>query len=288
VIFRPVAELAINWYSLAHRMSVQPATRLPFCAVSDAGRARSNNEDRYRADSRLGFFMVVDGVGGQVAGEVASECVAVSVHKFIQDTFDDASKTWPFGIDPALSTAGNRLRCGTLIANHALAHRIADDQDLQGMAATMSAVLLDNARASVANVGDCRLYLLRDGRLKQMTTDHSLVAEQVRMGLLDAAAARTHPMRNIVTRALSGEDALDIDVVEFDIQPDDTLLLCSDGLNSMIEDETILRCLLDTLPDTTRSCQTLVQAANEAGGKDNITVCVVHIPNLVRDLQKAS
>ena len=95
-------------------------------------------------------------------------------------------------------------------------------------------------------------------------------------------------MRNIVTRALSGEDELDIDVVEFDVQPDDTLLLCSDGLNSMIEDETILRCLLDTLPDTTRSCQMLVQAANEAGGKDNITVCVVHLPNLVRDLQKAS
>jgi protein phosphatase len=108
------------------------------------------------------------------------------------------------------------------------------------------------------------------------------------MGLLDAAAARTHPMRNIVTRALSGENDLDIDVVEFDVQPDDTLLLCSDGLNSMIEDDIIRRCLLDTLPDTAKSCHVLVQAANEAGGKDNITVCVVHIPNLVRDLQKAS
>src|SRR5258708_2310161 len=154
-------------------MSVQPATRLPFCAVSDAGRARANNEDRYRADSRLGFFIVVDGVGGQVAGEVASECVAVSIHKFIQDTFDDTSKTWPFGIDPALSTAGNRLRVGTLIANHALAHRIAGDEDLRGMAATMSALLLDSSRASVANVGDCRAYLLRHSVLKQVTKDHS-------------------------------------------------------------------------------------------------------------------
>lgn len=269
-------------------MSAEPATHLPFCAVSDAGRTRSNNEDRYRADSRLGFFMVVDGVGGQVAGEVASECVALSVHKFIQETFDDASKTWPFGIDPALSTAGNRLRVGTLIANHALAHRIADDEDLQGMAATMSAVLLDNSRAAVANVGDCRTYLLRDGELKQMTTDHSLVAEQVRMGLLDPAAARTHPMRNVVTRALSGDDELDVDVIEFEVKSDDTLLLCSDGLNSMIEDDKIRRCLLETLPDTTKSCRMLVQAANEAGGKDNITVCVVHIPNLGRDLQKAS
>jgi len=269
-------------------MSAKPSTHIPFCAVSDAGRSRPNNEDRYRADSRLGFFIVVDGVGGQVAGEIASECVAVSVHKFIQDTFDDASKTWPFGIDPTLSTAGNRLRVGTLIANHALAHRIANDEELQGMAATMSAVLLENSRASVANVGDCRTYLLRDGQLTQMTTDHSLVAEQVRMGLLDPRAARTHPMRNIVTRALSGEDELAIDVTEFDVQPDDTLLLCSDGLNSMIEDEAIRQCLIDGLPDTTRCCQMLVKAANEAGGKDNITVCVVHIPNLAADLQKAS
>src|SRR5262249_27540348 len=148
---------------------------------------------------------------------------------------------------------------------------------LQGMAATMAAVLLDSSRASVAHVGDCRTYLLRDNVLTQMTMDHSLVAEQVRMGLLDAAAARTHPMRNIVTRALSGEDRLDIDIVEFDIKPDDTLLLCSDGLNSMIEDNVICQCLVSTLPDTSKSCRTLVQAANEAGGKDNITVCVIHI-----------
>jgi serine/threonine protein phosphatase PrpC len=269
-------------------MPAKPATHIPFCAVSDAGRTRSNNEDRYRADARLGFFMVVDGVGGQVAGEVASECVAVSVHKFIQETFDDTSKTWPFGIDPSLSTAGNRLRVGTLIANHALAHRIADDEDLQGMAATMSAVLIDNSRASVANVGDCRTYLLRDGELTQMTTDHSLVAEQVRLGLLDPHAARTHPMRNIVTRALSGDDELAIDVIEFEVKSDDTLLLCSDGLNSMIEDDAIRQCLLDGLPDTTKCCHMLVRAANDAGGKDNITVCVVHLPNLAADLQKAS
>lgn len=269
-------------------MSVNPAGRLPFCAVSDAGRARSSNEDRYRADSRLGFFMVVDGVGGQVAGEVASECVAMSVHRFIQDTSEDASKTWPFGLDPKLSLAGNRLRVGTLVANHALAHRIADDEQLQGMAATMSAVLLDSSRASIASVGDCRVYLLRDGVLKQMTTDHSLVAEQVRLGLLDPAAARTHPMRNIVTRALSGENELAVDVFEFDILRDDSLLLCSDGLSSMLDDEAIRQALLDSLPDTTACCHRLVEAANKAGGKDNITVLVVHIPNLAADLQKAS
>src|SRR5262245_47981318 len=103
-----------NCYSLLTRMSVERAASLPFCAVSDAGRTRSNNEDRYRADSRLGFFMVVDGVGGQVAGEVASECVADSVHEFIQDSSERATQTWPFHLDPTLSVAGNRLRVGTL------------------------------------------------------------------------------------------------------------------------------------------------------------------------------
>jgi serine/threonine protein phosphatase PrpC len=259
-------------------MSVHHAIDLPFGALSDAGRARANNEDRYRADARLGLFLVVDGVGGQIAGEVASECVAVSLHQFIKDTDEDATKTWPFALDPALSMAGNRLRIATLVANQALADRIAKNEDLHGMAATMAALVLEEPRAVIANVGDCRAYLYRDDTLTQMTRDHSLVAEQVRLGLLDAAAARVHPMRNVVTRALSGDDHLKVDVVELDVQTEDTLVLCSDGLTSMVPDNEIRRCLLDTLPDPNRTCELLVQAANEAGGKDNITVVVVHIP----------
>jgi len=259
-------------------MSAHHAIDLPFGALSDAGRARSNNEDRYRADARLGLFLVVDGVGGQIAGEVASECVAASLHQFIKDTDKDDTKTWPFALDPALSMAGNRLRMATLVANHALADRIAENLDLQGMAATMSALLLQRPRAVIANVGDCRAYLFRKDTLTQMTRDHSLVAEQVRLGLLDAEGARVHPMRNVVTRALSGMKRLTVDIVEFDVQTEDTLVLCSDGLTSMVPDDEIRQCLLDALPDPNRSCQLLVEAANRAGGKDNITVVVVHIP----------
>ena len=265
-------------------MPVPQVIEVPFGAVSDVGRVRTNNEDRYRADAHLGLFLVVDGVGGQIAGEVASECVANTLHKFIQDTdIDDTTASLPFGLDPALSAAGNRLRVATLVANQALADCIIGDENLRGMAATMSVLLLKHARAVIANVGDCRAYLFRDGTLTQVTMDHSLVAEQVRLGLLDAAAARTHPLRNVVTRALSGDERLAIDVVEFDVLPDDTLLLCSDGLCGMVTDEDIRRCLLESLPDTVQSCRLLVQAANDEGGKDNITVVVVHVPRQ-RDL----
>jgi protein phosphatase len=150
------------------------------------------------------------------------------------------------------------------------------------MAATMSALLLVRRRAVIANVGDCRGYLFRDGALTQVTTDHSLVAEQVRLGLIEPEAARTHPLRNVVTRALSGEDRLAIDIVEFDVRTDDTFLLCSDGLSSMVADEDIRQCLEDSLPDAARACSRLIQLANQEGGKDNITVLVVSVPNADR------
>lgn len=251
---------------------------VPFGACTDIGRARSNNEDRYKADSRLGLFLVVDGVGGQTAGEVASECVATSLHQFIDETSGGETRMWPFALDPALSFSANRLRVAILVANRALADRIDDDESLDGMAATMAALLLAQGKAIIANVGDCRGYLFRDRTLTQVTLDHSLVAEQVRMGLLDPEAARTHPLRNVVTRALSGEDRLAIDVVEFDVRSGDTFVLCSDGLSSMVADDEIGRCLTETLPDTSQACRRLIQLANQEGGKDNITVLVVHIP----------
>lgn len=251
---------------------------VPFYAATDTGLIRSNNEDRYRADGKIGLFLVVDGVGGQAAGEVASECVATTIYDFVAATDDeDNNKTWPFELDLTLSHTANRLRVGTLLANRRLSDQIAADDELTGMAATMTAVLLRKSRAAVGNVGDCRTYLFRTGALKQMTRDHSWVAEQVQMGLLTAEAASRHPMRNVVTRALDGENHLVVDIVEFDIQSGDTLLLCSDGLSSMVNDQEIAACLRSA-PDAEDACLHLMQAAKQAGGKDNITVVVVRVP----------
>jgi protein phosphatase len=257
-----------------------PASRtvhLDFGAVSDPGRVRSNNEDCYRADTRIGLFAVIDGVGGQNAGEVASHTAGEALHAFIERTHDDETITWPFGIDPSLSDIGNRLRIAILLANQALAEQIAGNGEVAGMAATLAAMMVDVPRAVLANVGDCRGYLFRDGALTQVTIDHSWVAEQVRLGILQPDAARTHPMRNIVTRALDGNEHLAVDLVEFSVQENDVLLLCSDGLHSMVPDEEIRRHLLADLPDADVACRNLIQAANEAGGKDNVTAIVVRV-----------
>lgn len=246
-----------------------------FGAATDAGLVRSNNEDSYCADPAIGLFAVVDGVGGQAAGEVASQSVTSSLYHFIRVTNDDEETTWPFGIDPALSASANRLRVAVLVANQTLADQIADDDNLRGMAAALVAVLLRATRAIVASVGDCRAYLLRSKKLTQITVDHSWVGEQVQLGLLGDEAARQHPMRSVLTRALSGDDGLAVDVAEFELETTDAMLLCSDGLSSMISKDDIERCLLSALPDAQEACRRLVIAANEAGGKDNVTVVVV-------------
>jgi len=251
---------------------------VPYCAATDAGLARSNNEDRYSVDSRLGLFAVIDGVGGQAAGEVASECVATTIHDYLEREPARGDDTGPFAIDPGLSETGNRLRTATLMANRAIAQLTAKNEDFTGMAATMTAVLLQSTHATIANVGDCRTYLFRGRALEQITEDHSWVAEQIRAGLLTPEAAKRHPMRNVVTRALDGQDRLEVDIVELDLRRGDVLLLCSDGLSSMTSDAEIAGCLETAGADAHDACQRLVAVAKQGGGKDNITVVVVRIP----------
>jgi protein phosphatase len=235
---------------------------------------RKHNEDRLCADPDTGLFLVVDGVGGQNAGQVAAQIVRDCILEFVRETKDDDDKTWPFGIDPALSPAGNRLRAAILVANRNVAQRLEEDESLTGMAATMAGALIGTTHAVVGNVGDARAYLLRRDKLLQVTLDHSWVAEQVRAGTLDATAARAHPMRNLVTRAVSGDPQLNIDIVEFEIRNGDVLILCSDGLHSMVTDDEICRILVSSLPDADAASHRLVEAANANGGKDNVTVVI--------------
>jgi serine/threonine protein phosphatase PrpC len=262
---------------VSNQMPVSVSWDVAFGAATDTGALRSQNEDCYRVDPEAGLFLVVDGLGGQAAGQLASETVADALHRFIQETSEDDQKTWPFPLDPALSQAGNRLRTAILVANRMISREIERDEQLKGMAATMSAVLMNETHAVVANVGDCRAYLFRDDSLTQITRDHSWVAEQVRSGLLREEVARSHPRRNLVTRAIAGDEDLKVDLLELELASDDTLLLCSDGLSSMVDDETIRANLKNALPDAVEVCRRLVQAANAGGGKDNITVVVIYL-----------
>ena len=217
-------------------------------------------------------------MGGHVAGEVASRVAVEAIEAFIQETAGaDRNRTWPFPFDPTVSLEANRLRAAFRLANRKIALAIADSQDLRGMATTASAVLLGQKSASVAHVGDSRVYVLRAGTLEQITNDHSWVEEQVRAGTLTPTAARQHPWRNVVTRALSGGEDPEVDVTEVSPKPGERYLLCSDGLFTVVPDARIAEILGKpgvTLESITRS---LVEAANDGGGPDNITALILQI-----------
>lgn len=257
---------------------MKPETPLTWAVRTDAGLRRSSNEDSHAIRADVGLFIVADGMGGHVAGEVASRVAVESISAFIEETANaDPNRTWPFPFDPELSVEANRLRAAFRLANRRIASAIADSSDLRGMATTASGLLVGRNRSCVAHIGDSRVYVLSGGELRQITNDHSWVEEQVRAGVLTPAAARQHPWRNVVTRALSGADDPDIDVVEITPSAGERYLLCSDGLFGVVGDEDIARNLADTTGTLDEICGHLIDAANAAGGPDNITALVVEV-----------
>ena len=255
-----------------------PALPLSWAVLTDPGLRRSSNEDSHSSRPDIGLFIVADGMGGHVAGEVASRVAVESIAAFIEETAgSDKNRTWPFPFEPELSLEANRLKAAFKLANRRIAAAIADSQDLRGMATTASAILHGPTHSCVVHIGDSRVYLIREGRLTQLTHDHSWVEEQVRAGTLTPAAARQHPWRNVVTRALSGGDDPDIDVVEIDPLPGDRYLLCSDGLFGVVPDEQIGALAGDRSASLEEICGRLIDAANAAGGPDNITAMLLQV-----------
>jgi protein phosphatase len=252
--------------------------RLSWAVLTDSGLRRSSNEDSYCTRPDLGLFVVADGMGGHVAGEVASRIAVDTIQTFIDETHGaDKNRTWPFPFDPAISLDANRLIAAFRLANHQIANAMADAADLRGMATTASALLVSGAHASVAHVGDSRVYVLRDSTLDQLTHDHSWVEEQVRAGTMTPVAARQHPWRNVVTRALAGGEDPEIDVAELDPSVGSRFLLCSDGLFTVVPHDTIARILGQTGVPLDAICQNLIGEANDGGGPDNITTLVLEI-----------
>lgn len=253
-----------------------PALPLSWAVRTDAGLRRSSNEDSHSARPDIGLFLVADGMGGHAAGEVASGVVVESVAAFIEETAGaDSNRTWPFPFEPALSLEANRLKAAFRLSNRRLATAIADSNDLRGMATTASAILHGAKHSCVAHIGDSRVYVLRGEDLTQITNDHSWVEEQVRAGTLTAEAARQHPWRNVVTRALSGGDDPEIDVVEIQPAPGERYLLCSDGLFGVVADPLLAEILADRAASLDVICGRLIDAANAAGGPDNITALIL-------------
>jgi serine/threonine protein phosphatase PrpC len=253
-------------------------TTFSWAVSSDPGLRRSSNEDSYCTRPDLGLYIVADGMGGHVAGEVASRVAVEAIEIFIQETAGaDKNRTWPFPFEPALSLEANRLKAAFRLANRRIASTIADSHDLRGMATTASSLLTGPDGACVAHVGDSRVYVLRDGKLQQITNDHSWVEEQVRAGTMTATAARQHPWRNVVTRALSGGEDPEVDVTQVQPVQSERYLLCSDGLFSVVPDDQIAALLGTSGVSLEDVCQKLIDAANAAGGPDNITALVLEV-----------
>jgi PPM family protein phosphatase len=254
--------------------------QLSWAVRTDPGLRRSSNEDSYCTRPDLGLYVVADGMGGHAAGEVASRLAVDTIETFITETAGaDKNRTWPFPFEPAISLEGNRLKAAFRLANRQIANAMADSADLRGMATTASAVLAGPRNACIAHVGDSRIYVLdkiSGGTLRQITDDHSWVEEQVRAGTMTSSAARQHPWRNVVTRALSGGTDPEIDIVELDPEAGERLLLCSDGLSGVVPHDTIAGILGADAP-LDAICERLVAAANAGGGPDNVTVLVIQV-----------
>ncbi len=232
-------------------------SRYPFSAQTNVGRKRVLNEDSVLAYPPL--FAVADGLGGHEAGEVAS---ALAI-----DTLRDHA---PRAVDtPALVRA-------VQTANNAILQAVEAGIGREGMGCTMTAVMVEHGKAAIAQVGDSRAYLLRGRQLTQITEDHSVVAAMLRSGHITAEEARTHPQRSVITRALGSDPNLIVDQFEITVLRGDRLLLCSDGLTSMVDDAHIAT-ILNGQPDPHQAALACIDAANAAGGTDNISAIVIDI-----------
>jgi serine/threonine protein phosphatase PrpC len=244
--------------------------------LTDVGRKRKHNEDAFALDVTEGLFIVADGMGGHAAGEVASKITVETIGEFISATRQKEEATWPFKYNHELDFNSNRLVVAIEKANERVMAAVAAQPWLKGMGTTVVAGLLNEKILSLAHVGDSRAYLFRDGQLSRLTDDHSWVHEQVTAGILTEEEAKTHPLKNVVTRALGGGPSVSPDLQELVFSPGDRYLFCSDGLTTMVSDEEIGENAA-TVRQPQPLCQKLVDIANEKGGVDNITVVVVDI-----------
>ena len=244
--------------------------------VTNVGRVRTNNEDCFRILEAHNLFVLSDGMGGEAHGEVASALAVETVVKHCLAP-EDKDATLIFADIPPTWSAKTRVLANAVhLANKNIYESAQAHPEQHGMGATLTALWIDERRFSLAHVGDSRAYLLRGGTLQQLTGDHSLVAEQVRRGILTLAEAERSEMQSVLLRALGARPEIEVDAEEHTLFDRDILLLCSDGLTRMVTDPEIAGTL-QAEPDPVRAANRLVELANEQGGADNITVVVIRV-----------
>jgi serine/threonine protein phosphatase PrpC len=247
--------------------------------VTDVGRVRTNNEDSFRILEHLNLFILSDGMGGEAHGEIASSMAVETVANCCsrpEGCKEDTDATWPAGGAAGLSPQTKMLQNAVFEANSNIHKSAQEHPEQRGMGATLTAGWVNGSTLSIAHVGDSRAYLLRTGSLQQLTNDHSLVAEQVRRGILTPQQAEESEMQSVLLRALGANPEVGVDVDEISLMPRDVLLFCSDGLTRMVTEPEIAGSL-QAETDPSSAAQKLVDLANERGGLDNVTVIVARV-----------
>ncbi len=240
---------------------------------SDIGRVRPHNEDNFGYDAGIGIFVVCDGMGGHAAGEVASQIAVDTIIGYFREHKDSSS---PDGVLADAPEGARMLAEAVKLANEAILRYATENAGASGMGTTLVAARFSEGKFSIAHVGDSRIYLFRDGELLQLTEDHSLVMEQVRRGMLTLEEAKQSAAQNIITRALGTDESTLPDLGEFPAQAGDILLMTTDGILRHVTDDEI-RTILQQLPSLDIAAQTLIDAANEAGGHDNSTCVLIRV-----------
>jgi protein phosphatase len=244
-------------------------------ALTDVGVLRRENQDSYARSDNLGLYLVADGMGGHAAGEVASGAAVSAIQSRIQEELD--------GREPDASSAEEMERWrrvfeeGVHLANESVGRLSRENSLYAGMGTTVSGVLIRGDKACIAHVGDSRVYLLRDGEMKALTSDHSWVNEQLKRNIITPEEAKTHRLRNVITRAVGTGARVEVDTLDVNLRGNDCLLLCSDGLTSMVDESKIEETLTSAGENLDEVCRRLVDMANAAGGKDNITVVILRV-----------
>lgn len=234
---------------------------------SDIGRVRTTNEDAFRFgkyEDGAVWAIVCDGMGGALGGKLASSLAADMVSRKIEKSYNRSMS----GV-----SVENMLLSAITTANVTVFDRAAADNSVHGMGTTIVACVVKDSTACIAHVGDSRAYIISSGEISQITKDHSLVQEMLDRGQITKEQFENHPIKNIITRALGVEESIDIDFDYIDVKSGDVILLCSDGLSGLVGSEELLKIYLDS--DFNALCDNYIEAANNYGGRDNITVVVV-------------
>jgi len=249
--------------------------RLTSAGRTHVGMKRMHNEDSLRLYREENLFIVADGMGGHASGEVASQMSVETLAEFFRSTSEDDEITWPYKMDKGKKYEENRVITGVKLSNRRIHEAATRDSKSKGMGTTIVVTFFVNDTCYIGHVGDSRAYRMRGGALTLLTEDHSLLNDYIKMRQLTPEEIEAFPHKNVIVRALGMKDTVQVDVMHEQPEDGDVYLLCSDGLSGMVSDDEMAKILGGEGDDLDEKCERLIDAANKAGGTDNITVILV-------------